>query len=475
MGNPTASSPLRVTVINPTTNVRSHYSLTGRSGNTVTGTPADGYEDIAFPANSIIHSRIVAADMNDIQSAINTLETDGSLAIGQPVSGAADNGLLVVTNGDLSNSVSLTWDDSTGSFRVNEAGVITKLQSNGLGILGTESNHDLGLYTTNTQRVLVTSNGLVGINATSPGAQLQINTRSSSTKGLIVRGSTSQTANLTEWQDGTGAFFAGLTPTGNLTFNPLATTVPSNKGIIFPNAHAIYDNGSVAIGIYNPAANANRTTLQVLRSTDTSPTSDIQKWTTAAGSVLASVSAAGNFVTTGNVIPAGIVVGATTPRSPLDVRGTVTLGTPGSLHGVITSNDGLYINTDVNATGTNDGRIVIGTGRAYDSGGTVWAYFDRLGKIGIANGTTTPGAQVQINTSAANLKALIVKGAASQSANLLETQNSSGTSLVTVKPGGEIGLASMADSAASNSSLYFSTTSSKPSWKDSSGVVSALI
>jgi len=53
-------------------------------------------------------------------------------------------------------------------------------------------------------------------------------------------------------------------------------------------------------------------------------------------------------------------------------------------------------------------------------------------------------------------------------------RDGSGTATVTVTANGAIKLASLADADAPNSSLYFSTTSSKPVWKDSGGVVNNL-
>jgi hypothetical protein len=97
---------------------------------------------------------------------------------------------------------------------------------------------------------------------------------------------------------------------------------------------------------------------------------------------------------------------------------------------------------------------------------------DASGNIGI--GTTSLGAQLQVATAAATTKALVVRGASAQSANLQEWQNNSGTVLSAIKPDGSIQPASLADSAATNNSIYYSTTASKLVYKDAAGTVNNL-
>ncbi|WP_437186782.1 tail fiber domain-containing protein [Planctomicrobium sp. SH668] len=59
--------------------------------------------------------------------------------------------------------------------------------------------------------------GLVGINTTSPAAQLHINANSSgSVKGVIIQGGESQIANLTEWQNSSGTILATFSSAGFL-------------------------------------------------------------------------------------------------------------------------------------------------------------------------------------------------------------------------------------------------------------------
>jgi hypothetical protein len=99
--------------------------------------------------------------------------------------------------------------------------------------LGSPGNNDIYIYNLNSgavrinnQAVYVTAANLVGINEQSPGAQLQVTSAAAATKGLIVKGVASQSANLTEWQDNTGAVVAAVSPTGAFTgssFTPYGT------------------------------------------------------------------------------------------------------------------------------------------------------------------------------------------------------------------------------------------------------------
>lgn len=77
------------------------------------------------------------------------------------------------------------------------------------------------------------------------------------------------------------------------------------------------------------------------------------------------------------------------------------------------------------------------------------------------------------STSGSNGK-VIVRGLASNTANLQEWQNNAGSVLSAVKSDGSIQPASMADSAATNNSIYYSTTASKLVYKDAAGTVNNL-
>ena len=79
-------------------------------------------------------------------------------------------------------------------------------------------------------RLIIATGGQIGINNTSPTDTLNVNTLSSSTKGLVVRGSAAQSANLSEWQNSSSTILASIN-----------------------NGGTIYTTGNIGIGVTNPA------------------------------------------------------------------------------------------------------------------------------------------------------------------------------------------------------------------------------
>ncbi|MFN5866343.1 MAG: beta strand repeat-containing protein, partial [Candidatus Kapaibacterium sp.] len=99
---------------------------------------------------------------------------------------------------------------------------------------------------------------------------------------------------------------------------------------------------------------------------------------------------------------------------------------------------------------TGDGNVALGYRAGYSETGSNKLYIANsstanliygdfsTGRVAINGGSTpgAPGAALQVNSPAAATIGLIVKGAASQSANLIEAQNSSGTAQFSVGPTG---------------------------------------
>lgn len=96
-----------------------------------------------------------------------------------------------------------------------------------------------------------------------------------------------------------------------------------------------------------------------------------------------------------------------------------------------------------------------------------------LGKLRVGSGSA-PNAQLDIDGVDSTTIPLRVKGGASSSVNNTEFCNSSATVLSAIKLDGSWQPASLADSAATKNSLYYSTTQSKLVYKDSGGVVNNL-
>lgn len=118
------------------------------------------------------------------------------------------------------------------------------------------------------------------------------------------------------------------------------------------------------------------------------------------------------------------VTGATTLSSTLGVTGATTLSSTLNVTGATTLSSTLGVT----------GGTTIGGNLSVD--GTGNSYF--MGNVGI--GVTNPGARLQINTGAAGTIGQIIQGAASQTADLLQIQNSTGTVLSRFTASGALNL-----------------------------------
>lgn len=104
----------------------------------------------------------------------------------------------------------------------------------------------------------------------------------------------------------------------------------------------------------------------------------------------------------------------------------------------VTNQFGFYVDSSLSGATTNNhafnGNLAAATG-SYNlyMGGTAANYL--AGRLGVGSGATTQMVAI-VNTTASDT-ALLVRGAASQSGALLETQNSAGTSLSVITSGGE--------------------------------------
>ena len=152
--------------------------------------------------------------------------------------------------------------------------------------------------------------------------------------------------------------------------------------------------------------------------------------------------------------------------------GKITIGTSSQslaklyVTSTVATEHALYISAGLNGTGKG---LVITTNTRTSAEETTSALevIDRTnttslhvgvgGKIGVY--TTSPESTIQINTQSAATKGVLVKGAASQTANLLEAQNSSGNTVWAVSPSGSIvsGSTQFASGSASAPSITFSS------------------
>jgi hypothetical protein len=131
-----------------------------------------------------------------------------------------------------SPGVDITADASsayTGQLMIKRAGTLDRLRltcgmhTSNYGFIQAYENGIGGLVL-----ALQPGSGAVGIGVTAPGAKLQVDTTAAATKGLIVKGFTSQSANAFEYQNSAGTVLTNIDSAGNLT---VSTT--GNAGVYF--------------------------------------------------------------------------------------------------------------------------------------------------------------------------------------------------------------------------------------------------
>jgi len=115
----------------------------------------------------------------------------------------------------------------------------------------------VGAGWTNTTTMIYTTdiNDLVGIGDTTPDAQLDVQSSSAETKGLIVQGATSQSANLQEWTNSGGTPLSYITATGAFSTSSCSMTatytscgsfaISTSKGAYFGSGN---NNGYIPSG-----------------------------------------------------------------------------------------------------------------------------------------------------------------------------------------------------------------------------------
>ena len=297
----------------------------------------------------------------------------------------------LIIKGDASQSANLQeWQNSSGT-------VLASVASTGTIKSGAFSSPtDLGSY--------------INFNSTS-GAML-VGIRSASDIGMIVKSASSQSANLQEWQDSTGAVLSSVDFGGAIKARYFSNRENSS------NAYIDWSTDTLKV--------TNRTASSVPFSIKgvASQSANLQEWQNSSGTVLANIDSSGNFV--------------------IGRSGSGSLG-----NGLITlqgvTAQSLYSSDNTSALNS---RIIFLRG---NSAGTVMSITSKgdtahgVAALVITNGgfsTEITGfgynGNIYTNLQSATAVGLTIKAASSQSANLQEWQNSSGTVLAKVQSNGVI-------------------------------------
>ena len=147
-------------------------------------------------------------------------------------------------------------------------------------------------------------------------------------------------------------------------------------------------------------------------------------------------------------------------------QNNIRFGSGSFSHGYGNTAGEMNVLIDTNALAINAFYAGIGSCQFYPAGAG-------LISLNLAAGTQPAGA-MHIVSAGTSTPGLVVDGLSSQTADLQEWRNSTPTVLTRIRADGSIALPTLADSSAVNSSLYFSSTTSKLCYKDSSGTLHAV-
>lgn len=272
---------------------------------------------------------------------------------------------------------------------------------------------------------------------------LGVQTGDASRIGIRVRGSVSQTADLQQWQNSAGTVIGQITPLGDFIaganfqgdyFADKANT----KGYI----------RTTSAGINFEFYNRQAANIPMVITGHASQTADLVRWRDASSVVLASISANGNLVLDPVATDNGIymVSGGTTEILRI-VRGLAANGSTvvPVIRTASSSNRPLTIEPGHNAGTPLVVRGVAGQTATLtewmDNTGTILASVSAAGALlGAAGtfGTAFAAARVNISTVQSTTVGAAIRGAASQTANLQEWQDSSGSVLANITAAGII-------------------------------------
>jgi hypothetical protein len=325
---------------------------------------------------------------------------------------------------------------------------------------------------TNTERMRINSAGNVGIGTGSPSELLHISSTGSAS--ILIEADTdnvneSDVPTLKFSQDG-GQVTAqvGIDSSNNFAIQHLFSTgnmvFLTNNGSGATERMRIDSIGQVGIGATPSAGDTLRVSKNLTGATGVSSvyaSGQIQSDVTASARIFrSSPSTANSIFTITSIIHFNAIQGT---YSNVSAGGEIT-----NQYGFATSN---------NITGATNNYgffsdIAAATGRwNFYANGTAANRF--AGRVGIG-AELTSGAMAQVaNTTAAD-KAFIIKGAASQSGNLFEIQNSAGTALVIVDSGGQAAIGAIQSATGFNISKSITGSTNAQAIRVASSVASGV-
>jgi hypothetical protein len=303
------------------------------------------------------------------------------------------SGVILATNNNLDSSTTLpTQYGGTGTTTSPNAGQIP-YSSSGTNYAPT----DLSSLT-------ISSSGGSTITAAS-----------ASTKGLIIKGAASQSANLQEWQDSSGTAYTYIGSPITTGQGPSIPLVFSSSGV----GQIKWGNNTVwSIGLISGQTNVmypySYDRVALIVKGVSSQTGDLQQWRQSNDTVGTKI---GSY---GELIGSNLLANSIGP--------TIS----GVMWGV-TAGLSSYVPVVIRGAASQTADLQ----QWQNSAGTVNARIDAYGTF--QNGTASGyGAWINVQPKLASDKGIIIRGAASQSADLQQWQDSAGTVLASISATGKI-------------------------------------
>lgn len=282
-----------------------------------------------------------------------------------------------------------------------------------------------------TEYMSILGNGTVGINTATPLGTLDIRPISASNKGIVIKGATSQTANLQEWQNDAGTILAAVSNIGTIRSNIFAN-ITSGLTYIVTN----YDTSGIGIVTSSAAQKG-----LIVRGA-ASQTANLQEWQDSAGTVKAFVRADGymySYQGFGGTIDAGQWIGG----AVLTAKPYIASQVAEIIRGVTSQTADLT--QWQNSAGTVMVKIAADGSQTWynPSNSSTIASISPYGEI-FAQGNmyvrsaSNYGASLNVTTPTTSYIGAVIRGISGQSADLQQWQNSGGTVLAKVDASGSI-------------------------------------
>lgn len=230
--------------------------------------------------------------------------------------------------------------------------------------------------------------------------------------GLIIRGAASQTALLQSWQNSSSTAVAHVNPDGRI----FGTRLISGSDSSPLGSATIYSSTAALIGV-------------VIRGA-ASQTADLQQWQNSAGTVLAKVDASGN-ITGANLVTGRFLLDGSNALPYLDFSSNTLTVLNRAITQVNFVVKGIASQTaDLQQWQNNSGTVLA----KLEAGGHL-----RSNRISVStSGTWFDDASLNVTAYGAAVVGAIVRAAASQTADLQQWQNNSGTVLTAIASSGRI-------------------------------------